>query len=327
MAHLELQSVSKHFGGVRALDDVSLTVTWARPRDRRRERRGQVDARPDSRRRSLCGRRSDAPRRSADLLPLAARGARSRRRGDRPGAVARSTAHSRRERVPRRRAEAQRLHPPRPSVGHTRIWRPRRASTFRPRARREPENGRAAESRDPAGLSRDARIIVMDEPSAALSAPETAQLHEIVRSLAARQRTIVLISHFLREVLELADTVTVLRDGRVIRTSPTPRRPRRRSWRDARPSPDDDVSAEAASGGSRSSCSPSRTSKRLESRTRRSRCALERSWASPASSVRAELSSRARSSARTASSKEAPGSAQATSSAEALEGASTLVSR
>ena len=61
----------------------------------------------------------------------------------------------------------------------------------------------------------------MDEPSAALSAPETTKLHEIVRTLAERQRTILLISHFLREVLELADSVTVLRDGKLIRTSAT----------------------------------------------------------------------------------------------------------
>src|SRR5207247_8975985 len=68
-------------------------------------------------------------------------------------------------------------------------------------------------------LSRDARLIVMDEPSAALSARETEQLHEIVRSLVAARKTVILISHFLREVLALADTVTVLRDGRVVRTS------------------------------------------------------------------------------------------------------------
>src|SRR5205085_1130773 len=68
-------------------------------------------------------------------------------------------------------------------------------------------------------LSRDARLIVMDEPTAALSARETQQFHEIVRSLVRSGKTIVLISHFLREVLELADTVTVLRDGRVVRTS------------------------------------------------------------------------------------------------------------
>ena len=69
-------------------------------------------------------------------------------------------------------------------------------------------------------LSRDARLIVMDEPSAALSRLETEQLHEIVRSLTRAGTTVVLISHFLREVLGLADAVTVLRDGRVVRTSP-----------------------------------------------------------------------------------------------------------
>ena len=68
-------------------------------------------------------------------------------------------------------------------------------------------------------LSRDAQLIVMDEPSAALSAHETLHLHEIIRSLAQSGKTILLISHFLQEVLDLADTVTVLRDGRVVRTS------------------------------------------------------------------------------------------------------------
>jgi ABC-type sugar transport system ATPase subunit len=69
-------------------------------------------------------------------------------------------------------------------------------------------------------LSRDAQLIVMDEPTAALAANETQALHEIVRSLAGSGKTILLISHFLREVLELADAVTVLRDGRLVRTSP-----------------------------------------------------------------------------------------------------------
>ena len=69
-------------------------------------------------------------------------------------------------------------------------------------------------------LSRDAQLIVMDEPSAALAAHETQQLHQIIRTLRDNGTTIVLISHFLREVLELADTVTVLRDGKVVRTAP-----------------------------------------------------------------------------------------------------------
>jgi ribose transport system ATP-binding protein len=70
-------------------------------------------------------------------------------------------------------------------------------------------------------LSRDAQLIVMDEPTAALDARETGNLHEIVRGLAASGKTIILISHFLKEVLELADTVTVLRDGRLVKTAPT----------------------------------------------------------------------------------------------------------
>ena len=70
-------------------------------------------------------------------------------------------------------------------------------------------------------LSRNAQLIVMDEPTAALGAQETAHLHDVVRRLAAAGKTIVLISHFLGEVLELADAVTVLRDGRVVKTAPT----------------------------------------------------------------------------------------------------------
>jgi ribose transport system ATP-binding protein len=70
-------------------------------------------------------------------------------------------------------------------------------------------------------LSRAAEVVIMDEPTAALSGPEIARLHEVVRGLAAQGTTVLLISHFLREVLDLADTVTVLRDGRVIRTAPT----------------------------------------------------------------------------------------------------------
>jgi simple sugar transport system ATP-binding protein/ribose transport system ATP-binding protein len=56
----------------------------------------------------------------------------------------------------------------------------------------------------------------MDEPSAALNGLESAKLHRVIRSLAAGGKTILLISHFLREVLELADTITVLRDGRIV---------------------------------------------------------------------------------------------------------------
>lgn len=67
-------------------------------------------------------------------------------------------------------------------------------------------------------LARGASLIIMDEPTAALSAHDTELLHGVVRQLAAEGHTVLLISHFLSEVLELADTVTILRDGRLIRT-------------------------------------------------------------------------------------------------------------
>ncbi len=67
-------------------------------------------------------------------------------------------------------------------------------------------------------IARDAELIVLDEPSAALGRDEIAHLHETIRSLRARGRTIVLVSHFLGEVLEVADAVTVLRDGHLVRT-------------------------------------------------------------------------------------------------------------
>jgi ribose transport system ATP-binding protein len=72
-------------------------------------------------------------------------------------------------------------------------------------------------------LSRDARLIVMDEPTAALSRPDVDRLHGVIRRLAADGTTVVLVSHFLREVLDLADQVTVLRDGQVVRTAATAR--------------------------------------------------------------------------------------------------------
>jgi simple sugar transport system ATP-binding protein/ribose transport system ATP-binding protein len=70
-------------------------------------------------------------------------------------------------------------------------------------------------------LSRDAELLVLDEPTAALSGPEAQQLHEIVRNLAGLGKTVLLVSHFLREVLALADTVTVMRDGHIVRTAAT----------------------------------------------------------------------------------------------------------
>jgi ribose transport system ATP-binding protein len=67
-------------------------------------------------------------------------------------------------------------------------------------------------------LSRSARIIVMDEPTAALTDREITKLFEVIRTLKAGGAGIIYISHRLEELPAIADRVTVLRDGRVIET-------------------------------------------------------------------------------------------------------------
>ena len=69
-------------------------------------------------------------------------------------------------------------------------------------------------------LARDARLIVMDEPSSALSPTEVARLLAVVRELAAQGIGVIYISHRLDEIFEIADRVTVLRDGGLVGTQP-----------------------------------------------------------------------------------------------------------
>jgi ribose transport system ATP-binding protein len=69
-------------------------------------------------------------------------------------------------------------------------------------------------------LSLEARILIMDEPTSALTPTECARLFRIVRQLAAEGVGVVYISHRLDEVMALADRVTVLRDGRNVVTAP-----------------------------------------------------------------------------------------------------------
>jgi ribose transport system ATP-binding protein len=67
-------------------------------------------------------------------------------------------------------------------------------------------------------LAFDARVIVMDEPTAALSEKEVDRLLEIVRSLAKEGVGVIYVSHKLEEVFRVADRVTILRDGTHILT-------------------------------------------------------------------------------------------------------------
>jgi ABC-type sugar transport system ATPase subunit len=67
-------------------------------------------------------------------------------------------------------------------------------------------------------IRQDARVLVLDEPNSALSPRESERLFEIVRQLRADGVTVIYVSHHLKEVLAIADRITVMRDGRVIET-------------------------------------------------------------------------------------------------------------
>jgi simple sugar transport system ATP-binding protein/ribose transport system ATP-binding protein len=68
-------------------------------------------------------------------------------------------------------------------------------------------------------LARNSKAIVMDEPTARLSADETSTLKELVKDLKSKGHTIIFVSHFLNDVLEISDKISIMRDGRLVRTS------------------------------------------------------------------------------------------------------------
>src|SRR3954452_25548892 len=70
-------------------------------------------------------------------------------------------------------------------------------------------------------LGRDATLLILDEPTAALSRGEIARVFDAVRSVVADGRSVIFVSHRLDEVLTLCDRVMVMRDGRAVATEPT----------------------------------------------------------------------------------------------------------
>ncbi|MCP4316563.1 MAG: sugar ABC transporter ATP-binding protein [Hyphomicrobiales bacterium] len=68
-------------------------------------------------------------------------------------------------------------------------------------------------------LAREARVIVMDEPTSSLTADEAERLHETMLRLKQTGATIIYVSHFLDDILAVCDRITVLRDGRLVRTA------------------------------------------------------------------------------------------------------------
>ncbi len=67
-------------------------------------------------------------------------------------------------------------------------------------------------------LSIDARVLIMDEPTAALTKREAGELYRIMKQLKAKGTSIIFISHRLEDIFEVADRTTVLRDGRKVGT-------------------------------------------------------------------------------------------------------------
>jgi ribose transport system ATP-binding protein len=70
-------------------------------------------------------------------------------------------------------------------------------------------------------LAIEAKIVIMDEPTATLAEKETEELFEVIRDLSSRGISILYISHHLDEIFRIADRVTVMRDGKVVETKPT----------------------------------------------------------------------------------------------------------
>src|SRR5690349_10805676 len=71
-------------------------------------------------------------------------------------------------------------------------------------------------------LSLDARVLIMDEPTAALSPHEVEKLFTITKQLRQRGVAILFVSHRLEEIAELADKLTIMRDGVRVITAPAP---------------------------------------------------------------------------------------------------------
>jgi simple sugar transport system ATP-binding protein len=70
-------------------------------------------------------------------------------------------------------------------------------------------------------LARNARTIILDEPTAVLTPQESRDLFRTLRGFVEEGMTVIFISHHLEEVMAVSDTITVLRDGRVVATKPT----------------------------------------------------------------------------------------------------------
>ena len=72
-------------------------------------------------------------------------------------------------------------------------------------------------------VSKNVKILIMDEPSAPLSVSEVEHMFEIINQLKQKGVTVIYISHRLEEVFRISDRVSVMRDGRYVATKLDPR--------------------------------------------------------------------------------------------------------
>ena len=138
-------------------------------------------------------------------------------------------------------------------------------------------------------ISRRARVLLLDEPTSSLTDSEVRLVLRLIRDLAAQGTGVVFISHYLSEVFEVCDEITVLRDGAVVLAAEARDHvPGGGGGGDDRPPPGGcdpsrrrAAAGRAAAGGARADASA------MARATSRSRCTRARSWASPASPARA----------------------------------------
>ena len=218
-ALLKAENVCKSFGEVRALDDVSLTVAAG-------EVHGLLGAngagkstligvlsgavRPDSGRLSVAGR--DVP------LGSLAGGPPSGARRRPPGADAVPRPLGGREHFCERAADrAPRLRqPPRlPAQGRGRAGYASALLSTLGKPRRRPTASPSAARRNRSCPCAGGTVLVLDEPTSALSQPEAQGLFDAIRGIVAQEAAVIFVSHRLDEVFAITDRLTVLRDGRV----------------------------------------------------------------------------------------------------------------
>ena len=209
-----------------ALDDVSLDLAARRgPRARRRERRRQEHAGQDPRRRPPARQRDDPARRRADP---------DRTARPTPARSGIAVVHQEPRLFPDLTVAENVFigHAPAGRLGIDRLGRDapggRRPCSSELDVQFDvgaPVRGLSMADQQlieiAKSLSVEARVLILDEPTASLSAHEVERLFTIVRRLRDRGVAILFVSHRLDEVFELCDRATVFRDGRHVVTTPT----------------------------------------------------------------------------------------------------------